>query len=149
MPGASARSRERISEKPRPIQSKVASPLRFSKRRMARRWRVEPEYPREQAKAVRHRTASAPLQNTRFHGQQVLELRQIAERLELGILFQLLFVFEAFFQGLAHILQRHVVAARLRVHFGEVIVELGALGDIAILEQRAVIAPPFEYLRIE
>src|SRR6476661_4405615 len=95
MAGEPARSALITSAAARPIQSRDKSPVRFSKRSMARRcgpsgvFRVQ-EAARAASPAIKNavcaRRTRRRLQNTRFQGHQFLKFGQLAERNELGIL---------------------------------------------------------------
>src|ERR1035437_9349082 len=173
MPGAPASSAVMTSEKARPIQSPETPTPRFSKRRMAMRstdgvsgWRAQPARRSRRSKSgaaipgcsrllagpppERRLQARLPaLQYTRLQGQQFLELRQVAHGLEVGIFLDLLLVLKALFQRLPQILKRQLVAAGLGVQLGHVEMELGALLDVALLQQHTVAAVALEDVGVE
>src|SRR5690349_8081126 len=118
----------RISDKARPIQSREASPLRFSQRSTAMRtWSVEGRE-QEAMMMVAPSVASSGdtartsprgnLQDTRFPRHDLLELGGLAQRLELGFFQQLLPFLEALFQRLTDVLQRTLVHAGFGVGLG-------------------------------
>src|ERR1035441_6631445 len=128
---APASSPAMISLKARPTQPRESSPLRFSRRRTARRstgvpagWRmqlvVKSTASRTAARAaVRTGLEACPtLENTRLQGQQFLEFGQIAQPRERRIVGQLLAILIALFERLAQVLQGEIVAPFLRVDGG-------------------------------
>src|SRR6476661_1796614 len=139
MPGAKASSEERICENARPIHSSAGSPERFSQRSTAIRGGADDSrLERPQPASRRGRMKSwCRLQNTRLQGHQLLEFGQLAKSFELGILQQLLLLFEAFLQRLADVLQGAIVHPRLGVRLGKIEVELGPLLDAALFQQHA------------
>ena len=108
VPGTAASSAEIISDSALPIQSVPASEPRFSKRRTASRVSLGCSGCLLQAveSASRDAVRVADLKDTRLRGEQLLELRHLAHSGEFRIFVQLVFLFEAFFQRLAQILQR-------------------------------------------
>src|SRR5262245_28749705 len=89
----------------RPIQFRESSPVRFSNRRMATRDTLTDLLGEEQEKVripntARMQTARGLLENTRFHGEQFLELRQLPERSEFRVFHHLLTISITFFESL-------------------------------------------------
>src|ERR1035441_2977282 len=192
---APASSPAMISLKARPTQPTESSPLRFSRRRTARRstgvpagWRMQlvensasstaaraavrtgleacpgratlarqaeacpPHAARPPGKRPTPETgreACPTLENTRLQGQQFLEFGQIAQPRERRIVGQLLAILIALFERLAQVLQGEIVAPFLRVDGGHHIVEPGAIGHAALLQQHAVAGVTLKHVGIE
>src|ERR1700720_4710307 len=90
-------------------QSKRESELRFSKGATANCWTAGDSrraQPGSRRKTITSSGEQSLLQNTRFQGQKLFELRKILERGEFGILFEFLALLEAFLDRLADIEQR-------------------------------------------
>src|ERR1035437_7866026 len=155
-----------ISDKARPAQPSEASPLRFSRRRTARRsaggpavWRVQlvkSSESRRAGGAQPHPTRlgrpgglSHLLENTRLQGEQLLEFGQLAQPGEGRVVGQLFAILIALFESLAQVLEGEIVAPTLRVEGGHRVVELGAILHAAFLQQHAVAAVVLEDLGIE
>src|ERR1035437_2788957 len=122
---APASSPATISAKARPAQPREASPLRFSRRRTARRSAGAPAGWRLQlVKSTASRTAGkawphpAFLENTRLQGEQFLELGQFAQPGEGRVVGQLLALLIALFESFSQVLEGEFVAPILRVEGG-------------------------------
>src|SRR5580692_7646552 len=99
-------------------------------------------------RARRQRSAGAS-ENLLLRGHQLLEFGVFPQHGELGFLEEFLPILEAFFEGLANVLNRAILDAGLGVRFGDVIVELGALLHGLILNRGSLGAAPLEYLRVD
>src|SRR5579862_4307247 len=101
----------------RPCQLSAPSSPRFSKRRMASFWccgtgGLEAHAPASRQTAAAMASRPRCLQYTRLQRQELLEIFVVLQGSELGLVFDfLLFGLEAFFQGLAQVLQRQVGTA--------------------------------------
>src|SRR5215831_8096019 len=127
MPGTVASSSEMTSANARPIQSSLASELRFSKRRTAMRSiGARRDWPVQARQAAQKAARTTWLQDTRIRGQQLFELGKIFQSSEIRLFLQLVLLAEALFQGLSQILKGELVAAILGVQSGEVVVIFGA-----------------------
>src|ERR1035438_1871025 len=112
---APASSPVMISLKARPTQPRESSPLRFSRRRTARRSTAVPaDWRMQLAEDIAGRTAARAavrtgrkvcptLENTRLQGQQFLEFRQIAQPREGRIVGQFLAILIALLKRLAQV----------------------------------------------
>src|SRR5689334_21619147 len=115
------------SEAARPIQSSESSPVRFSKRTMARRGIAGFDVCERDAPPAMTATDRAPkashhgrLKHTRFHGEQLLKFRQLAKRDELRVLHQLLPFVKTLFERLANVEEGPVIHALLRISLRQV-----------------------------
>src|SRR5689334_12706932 len=91
-----------------PIQSRVTSAVRFSKRRTATRGMPEISFwPQETKRSARigtlARCQKRALQNTRFQSHQVLEFLQSAQSIELRLFQKKFSLFESFFESLTNV----------------------------------------------
>src|SRR5262245_26069644 len=115
-----------------PAHPSAASPERFSNATIAIRRAVFPgvrvQVEKESAAPqIRRTLCSRKLKNTRLQREQLLKLRKLLKLGELGLFLELLLVFEAFFQSLAHVDQSPLDVSRLGVRLRKIEVKFRAL----------------------
>src|ERR1700733_8388776 len=96
-----------------------------------------------------HSESARVSENLLLRGHHQLEFGIFPQPSELRLFEKFLAVLEALFEGLANVLNRAIVQARLRVGLGDVVMILGALLHGLILNRCALGAAPLENIRVD